>query len=174
MSPSRLSCTGWSRRGGGWSPPTSSLSELHALLLTRLDRRVAARVLEEVDASNLTTVVRVATRDERRARQIVFGYTDKDFSLTDATSFAVMERLRIPKPSPSTATSPSSAGPCWIPLTALESSPTHERARPPLPGQLAAGAIAERVGAPLVAAGACAVASGGIGLITRHYQLLRA
>ena len=80
------------------------LAELHALLLTRLDRWVAARVLEEVDASNLTTVVRVATtivrvapRDERRARQIVFGYTDKDFSLTDATSFAVMERLRIPQ-----------------------------------------------------------------------------
>ena len=71
------------------------LAELHALLLTRLDRRVAARVLEEVDSSNLTTVVRVAARDERRARQIVFSYTDKDFSLTDATSFAVMERLRI-------------------------------------------------------------------------------
>jgi uncharacterized protein len=70
------------------------LAELHALL-TRLDRRVAARVLEEADVSNLTTVVRVAARDERRAREIVFGYTDKDFSLTDATSFAVMERLRI-------------------------------------------------------------------------------
>ena len=31
------------------------------------------------------------------AREIVFGYSDKDFSLTDATSFAVMERLRIPQ-----------------------------------------------------------------------------
>ena len=71
------------------------LAELHALLLTRLDRRVAARVLAEVDASALTTVVRVAARDERRAREIISGYTDKDFSLTDATSFAVMERLHI-------------------------------------------------------------------------------
>jgi predicted nucleic acid-binding protein len=71
------------------------LAELHALLLTRLDRRVAARVLAEVEASDLTAIVRVAARDERRAREIVFGYTDKDFSLTDATSFAVMERLRI-------------------------------------------------------------------------------
>ena len=39
----------------------------------------------------------MAQRDERRAREIVFGYADKDFSLTDATSFAVMERLRIPQ-----------------------------------------------------------------------------
>jgi len=33
------------------------LAELHALLLTRLDRRVAARVLAELDASRLTTAV---------------------------------------------------------------------------------------------------------------------
>lgn len=73
------------------------LAELHALLLIRLDRRLAARVLAEVEGSALTTVVRVAARDERRAREIIFGYIDKDFSLTDATSFAVMERLRIPQ-----------------------------------------------------------------------------
>lgn len=72
------------------------LAELHALLLTRLDRQIAARVLADIDASTLTTIVRVSARDERRAREIVFGYGDKDFSLTDATSFAVMERLRIP------------------------------------------------------------------------------
>ena len=71
------------------------LAELHALLLTRVDRRVAAQVLAEIDASELTTVERVTADDERRAREIVFGYSDKDFSLTDATSFAVMERLRI-------------------------------------------------------------------------------
>jgi predicted nucleic acid-binding protein len=71
------------------------LAELHALLLSRLDRRIAAQVLAEIDASALTRVERVTARDERRAREIVFGYTDKDFSLTDAISFAVMERLRI-------------------------------------------------------------------------------
>lgn len=71
------------------------LAELHALLLTRVNRQVAARVLAEVDASELTTIVRVSAYDERRARAIIFEYTDKDFSLTDATSFAVMERLRI-------------------------------------------------------------------------------
>ena len=136
------------------------LAELHALLLTRLDRRVAARVLEEVDASNRpTTVVRVATRDERRARQIVFGYTDKDFSLTDTTSFAVMVRLRIPQAFTLDRNFAQFGWACvGIPLTALESSPTHERARPPLLGQLAAGAIAERAGAPLATAVACAAA----------------
>ena len=78
----------------GWSPPTSSLPSC-TRCLTRLDRRIAGKVLSEVDASELTTVERVTARDERRAREIVFGYTDKDFSLTDATSFAVMERIRI-------------------------------------------------------------------------------
>ncbi len=72
------------------------LAELHALL-TRVDRRVAAQVLVEVESSALTTIVRVSARDEHRTREIVFGYTDKDFSLTDAISFAVMERLRIPQ-----------------------------------------------------------------------------
>jgi uncharacterized protein len=71
------------------------LAELHALLLTRLDRHVAARVLAEMDASQATTIVRVSARDERRAREIIARYTDKAFSPTDATSFAVMERLRI-------------------------------------------------------------------------------
>jgi uncharacterized protein len=51
--------------------------------------------MTEVEASDLTTVVRVAARDGRWAREIVFDYTDKDFSLTDAASFAMMERLRI-------------------------------------------------------------------------------
>jgi DNA-binding IclR family transcriptional regulator len=41
-------------------------------------------------------------------------------------------------------------------------------------GQLAVGMIAERVGAPLATVSACAVALVGIGLIARHYRLLRA
>jgi predicted nucleic acid-binding protein len=32
---------------------------------------------------------------KKRAREIVLTYSDKDFSLTDATSFAVMEGLRL-------------------------------------------------------------------------------
>lgn len=70
------------------------LAETHALLLARLNRIVAAQTLHEIDRSN-TTIIRVTVADERRAREIVYRYTDKDFSLTDATSFAVMERLRL-------------------------------------------------------------------------------
>lgn len=70
------------------------LAETHALLLTRLGRDVAARVLQEIDRSTVT-IVRVSAADERRAREIIYQYQDKEFSLTDGTSFAVMERLRI-------------------------------------------------------------------------------
>ena len=70
------------------------LAETHALFLARLDRRSASAFLRQFDHST-TTLVRVSARDEARARAIVFQYDDKDFSLTDASSFAVMERLRI-------------------------------------------------------------------------------
>lgn len=43
-----------------------------------------------------TIIAPVTARDQRRAREILQRYDDKDFSLTDALSFAVMERLAIP------------------------------------------------------------------------------
>ncbi len=70
------------------------LAELHALVLKRLGRAEALRTLETIDRGS-TRVERVGEDDERRARQILVQYDDKDFSLTDATSFAVMERLGI-------------------------------------------------------------------------------
>jgi predicted nucleic acid-binding protein len=70
------------------------LAETHALVLRRLGRAIAVRVLDDLDASS-TVIVRVSLADERRACEIIRQYTDKDFSLTDATSFAVMQRLRI-------------------------------------------------------------------------------
>jgi predicted nucleic acid-binding protein len=42
-----------------------------------------------------TVIVRVRASDERHAREIIATYDDKDFSLIDALSFAVMERLGI-------------------------------------------------------------------------------
>ena len=70
------------------------LAETHALFLNRVGRREALRVLQEIERS-ATTIVRVTPADERRARAIIERYADKDFTLTDATSFAVMERLGI-------------------------------------------------------------------------------
>ncbi len=69
-------------------------AETHALLLNRLGRAVAMRFLAAV-ADGRTTLIRVTADDEQRALSIIERYTDKAFSLTDATSFVVMERLGI-------------------------------------------------------------------------------
>lgn len=70
------------------------VAEIHALLLIRLGRQIATAMLDRLDRGS-TTIVRVNASDERRARAIIQQYDDKNFSLTDALSFAVMERLRI-------------------------------------------------------------------------------
>ncbi len=70
------------------------VAETHGLFLVRLGHGPALAFLRQLPAST-TTIVRVSARDEARGQQIIFQYSDKDFSLTDATSFAVMERLRI-------------------------------------------------------------------------------
>jgi predicted nucleic acid-binding protein len=68
------------------------LAETHALLLGKVGPYLALRVLPEIDRSDIT-IVRVSEADEQRACAILIQYDDKDFSLTDATSFAVMTRL---------------------------------------------------------------------------------
>lgn len=70
------------------------IAETHGLLINRIGRQLAAAFLHEVDAST-TRRERVTSLDERRAREILARFTDKDFSLVDATSFAVMRRLHI-------------------------------------------------------------------------------
>ena len=71
------------------------LAETHALLLNRLRQQIATRLLRDMEHSP-TTLIWATPRDVQRAKAIIYQYTDKDFSLTDATSFVVMERLRIP------------------------------------------------------------------------------
>ena len=70
------------------------VAEAHALLLVRLGYHHATLFLRQFEHS-ATTVVRASLADEQRARQIIYQYRDKRFSFTDATCFAVMERLRI-------------------------------------------------------------------------------
>ena len=67
------------------------LVETHALFLARLGRAVVLNFLREIGP----TTVRATETDERRAREIIERYSDKDFSLADAVSFSVMERLNI-------------------------------------------------------------------------------
>ena len=71
------------------------VAETHALFLMRLGHKHATDFLREIALSS-TVIVRISPRDEEQARGIIFQYEDKDFSLTDATSFAVMQRLSIP------------------------------------------------------------------------------
>lgn len=79
-----------------WQAHTTNfvIAEAHALFLALSGRADAAAFLRQM-VQGPATVVRAGAADESRARAIIFQYTDKDFSLTDAISFAVMERLGI-------------------------------------------------------------------------------
>lgn len=70
------------------------VAETHALLLRRLGRKVAAVFLEETRTGS-TVYLRVGTKIDEAAREIILTQDDKDYSLTDATSFVLMERHRI-------------------------------------------------------------------------------
>jgi len=54
----------------------------------------ALQVLEELYKSQ-TTIYRVREAEERKALEIIRRYTDKEFSLVDAISFATMERFHL-------------------------------------------------------------------------------
>ncbi len=70
------------------------LVETHALLLARVNHRAATLFLREADNPSFT-IERAEADDERAARAIIYRYEDKAFSLVDAISFAMMERLGI-------------------------------------------------------------------------------
>jgi uncharacterized protein len=77
---------------------TAVVYETHALML-RISRvansaHVARRFLDEIDAG-LARVVHVTREDHGRAVALVHEHHDKSYSLCDAVSFVVMERLRI-------------------------------------------------------------------------------
>ncbi len=69
------------------------VAECHALLLARLGSQLARNWL----TNNAWRVQRITAEDEAKAISIISHYTDKTFSYTDATSFALMERLGIRK-----------------------------------------------------------------------------
>ncbi len=73
---------------------TYVVAEAHALFLSRLGHDAATAFLRSFEGSSIS-IVRPFRQDEANAQEIIFRYTDKDFSLTDAISFAVMQRLGI-------------------------------------------------------------------------------
>jgi uncharacterized protein len=68
--------------------------EAHALFVAKAGREAGVRFLRGLEGGAVD-VVRPTAEDEARAREIIYGYTDKSFSLADAISFAVMQRLGI-------------------------------------------------------------------------------
>jgi predicted nucleic acid-binding protein len=79
-----------------WQTYTSSFvaAEAHALFLTRLGYHHAAAFLRQIETT-ATQLLWVQPADVARAQAIIYRYSDKSFSLTDATSFVLMERHRI-------------------------------------------------------------------------------
>lgn len=67
------------------------VAECHALILSRIGAEMARRWL----LGQVWRVESVHPGDEDRAKEIIRRYADKTFSYTDATSFAVMERLGL-------------------------------------------------------------------------------
>jgi predicted nucleic acid-binding protein len=66
-------------------------AETHALLLRKLGRTVARQWL----LSGGLPVVRVLPEEETRAREMLVRHADKDWSLCDALSFAVLEARHV-------------------------------------------------------------------------------
>jgi predicted nucleic acid-binding protein len=65
--------------------------EAHALLVRKLGRAIALQWL----LTGGLPVVRVLPAEEQRAKEILARYTDKDWTLCDAISFAMLDARRI-------------------------------------------------------------------------------
>jgi len=77
----------------GLTPVLSNfiVAESHALLLSRMGPKIARDWLTK----QIWPIEPITVSDEKKAREIIERYDDKTFSYTDATSFALMERLEI-------------------------------------------------------------------------------
>jgi len=71
------------------------VDELLTLLRMRRQAQRAILWLDEVLAAGGVNLTRITSADFDRATTIYRVYSDKQWSFTDCTSFAVMERLRI-------------------------------------------------------------------------------
>jgi len=64
-------------------------------LRTRISYRVAINFRESIYKSNILSIIPISNEIEEAAYTIFKKYKDKDFSFTDCTSFALMEKEKI-------------------------------------------------------------------------------
>ena len=69
------------------------VAEAHALILSNLGANVAREWLRSVSIP----IWQVAKSEEEEAKEIIFRFKDKAYTLTDAISFVVMRKLGIRK-----------------------------------------------------------------------------
>jgi|SRR5579885_3654966 len=83
----------------GWTLVTTNIVviETYSVLLARArhGRGAAIAFLDAVTADQGVVVERVRAEDESRAMALLRAHSDKAYSLCDALSFVVMERLEI-------------------------------------------------------------------------------
>lgn len=79
-----------------WALMTTNcvVAETHALVLCRLGRKIALGYLQGILAGS-TLVERVTEEHENDALQLLVAHDDKNYSFCDATSFIIMEQLKI-------------------------------------------------------------------------------
>ncbi len=68
-------------------------AEAHALLVRKLGRAIARQWL----LTGGLPVVRALPMEEERAREMLARYADKDWTLCDAISFAMLDARHVPK-----------------------------------------------------------------------------
>ena len=71
------------------------LDETLALARFRLGLRVARQLGEQMRSGSLAHMERISRRDEEAAWEIFSNYSDKSFSFTNCTSFALCERVKL-------------------------------------------------------------------------------
>ena len=61
----------------------------------RLGHKVAVEIGQKLWNESIANLIHVTPNDEKKAWAIFVKYSDKTFSFTDCTSFALMERVGI-------------------------------------------------------------------------------
>lgn len=74
---------------------TYILDETVTLIKAHVGHSAAVCFGEKLRQEQIAKLLRITEQDEQRAWEIFVRYRDKEFSFTDCTSFALMERLGI-------------------------------------------------------------------------------